>query len=68
MTGTTPLPYKKTDKTPNLGFVDQSDDIRGGMGIEGLIEPREVRAGRRHADHRRIDDDDLPGVRDHAAA
>jgi hypothetical protein len=30
------LPYKKTDKTPNLGFVDQSDDIRGGMGIEGL--------------------------------
>ena len=37
MTGTAPLPYKKTDKTPNLGFVDQSDDIRGGMGIEGLM-------------------------------
>ena len=36
MTGSAPLPYKKTDKTPNLGFVDQSDDIRGGMGIEGL--------------------------------
>ena len=36
MTGTAPLPYRKTDKTPNLGFVDQSDDIRGGMGLEGL--------------------------------
>ena len=35
MTGS-PLPYQKTDKTPNLGFVDQTDDIRGGMGIEGL--------------------------------
>ena len=38
MTGSAPLPYKKTDETPNLGFVDQSDDIRGGMGIEGLVE------------------------------
>ena len=37
MTGKTPLPYKKTDKTPNLGYVDQADDIRGGMGIEGLL-------------------------------
>ena len=38
MTGRTPLPYKKTDKTPNLGFVDQSDDIRGGMALDGLLE------------------------------
>ena len=37
-TGNAPLPYKKTDATPNLGVVDQSDDIRGGMGIEGLAE------------------------------
>ena len=37
MTGQAPLPYKKTDKTPNLGFVDASDDIRGGMGLEGLL-------------------------------
>jgi hypothetical protein len=37
MTGRTPLPYKKTDRTPNLGYVDESDDIRGGMGIEGLL-------------------------------
>lgn len=31
-----PLPYKKTAKTPNLGFPDSADDIRGGMGLEGL--------------------------------
>jgi hypothetical protein len=33
-----PLPYKKTAETPNLGALDQSDDIRGGMGVEGLYE------------------------------
>ena len=38
MTGSSPLPYRKTDATPNLGYVDQSDDIRGGMGVEGLVE------------------------------
>jgi hypothetical protein len=37
-TGSTPLPYKKTAEFPNLAFVDSSDDIRGGMGIEGLAE------------------------------
>ncbi len=37
-TGKTPLPYRKTDETPNLGFLDSSDDIRGGMGLEGLAE------------------------------
>src|SRR5262249_57484773 len=37
-TGNAPLPYKKTPETPNLAFVDSSDDIRGGMGIEGLAE------------------------------
>ncbi|MBC7673071.1 MAG: hypothetical protein H7247_11675, partial [Polaromonas sp.] len=37
MTGTLPLPYRKTDATPNLGYMDQSDDIRGGMGIDGLM-------------------------------
>ncbi|MCU0622789.1 MAG: hypothetical protein MUF53_02860 [Gemmatimonadaceae bacterium] len=35
-TGDTPLPYRKSDKTPHLGVNDQSDDIRGGMGVEGL--------------------------------
>ncbi len=38
MTGGAPLPYRKTADTPNLGFVDQSDDIRGGMGLPGLLE------------------------------
>jgi hypothetical protein len=36
--GGAPLPYRKSDATPNLGANDQSDDIRGGMGIEGLAE------------------------------
>src|SRR5687768_13552702 len=36
-----PFPYRKTDKTPNLGAQDQADDIRGGMGIEGLMELHE---------------------------
>jgi len=36
-TGKLPLPYKKTAKFPNLGVEDQSDDIRGGMGFDGLV-------------------------------
>ncbi|HEV2689366.1 MAG TPA: M14 family zinc carboxypeptidase [Bryobacteraceae bacterium] len=36
--GPDPIPYKKSDLTPNLGVNDSSDDIRGGMGIEGLAE------------------------------
>ena len=32
------IPYKKTALTPNLGVEDASDDIRGGMGVEGLTE------------------------------
>jgi hypothetical protein len=37
-TGNTPLPYKKTTDTPNLGAIDSTDDIRGGMGFQGLTE------------------------------
>ncbi|MFB3854652.1 MAG: M14 family zinc carboxypeptidase [Vicinamibacterales bacterium] len=36
MTGE-PIPYKKTELTPNLGVQDSADDIRGGMGFEGLV-------------------------------
>ncbi len=36
--GSQPIPYKKTAETPNLGGMDSSDDIRGGMGMEGLQE------------------------------
>ena len=36
--GKAPLPYQRTAATPNLGALDQSPDIRGGMGVEGLME------------------------------
>jgi len=39
-TGAAPLPYKKSAETPNLGSLDQADDIRGGMGWDGLMELR----------------------------
>ncbi len=35
--GELPLPYKRTEQTPNLGGVDEADDIRGGMGLEGML-------------------------------
>ncbi len=36
-----PVPWKKSDLTPNLGTSpDQTDDIRGGMGLEGLMNIR----------------------------
>ena len=38
MTGELPLPYRKSAETPNFGYMDESDDIRGGMGLEGLLE------------------------------
>ncbi|MEI9974524.1 MAG: hypothetical protein WDO73_22250 [Ignavibacteriota bacterium] len=38
ISGPNPIPYKKSDLTPNLGALDSSDDIRGGMGFEGLLE------------------------------
>lgn len=38
MTGKSPVPYKKSAETPNLGGIDETDDIRGGMGYEGLQE------------------------------
>jgi hypothetical protein len=41
VSGTAPIPYKKTDLTPNLGVQDSSDDIRGGMGFEGLMNLRQ---------------------------
>jgi hypothetical protein len=37
-TGSAPLPYRKTAETPNLAVLDSSDDIRGGMGIDGLAK------------------------------
>jgi hypothetical protein len=37
LSGAEPIPYKKSELTPNLGAQDQADDIRGGMGMEGLL-------------------------------
>jgi len=36
MNGDVPIPYKKSALTPNLGALDSADDIRGGLGIDGL--------------------------------
>jgi hypothetical protein len=33
-----PRPYKKSDQLPNVGSVDSTDDMRGSIGVEGLME------------------------------
>jgi hypothetical protein len=33
-----PRPYKKSELTPNVGAVDSTDDMRGSIGVEGLME------------------------------
>ncbi|MBA3948419.1 MAG: hypothetical protein H0X44_00545 [Acidobacteria bacterium] len=44
--GPKPLPYTKTDEFRFLGEYGSSDDIRGGIGIEGVLElERFVQAG-----------------------
>jgi hypothetical protein len=41
-----PIPWKKTAETPNIGILDQTDDIRPGMGWEGIEHLEQfVRAG-----------------------
>jgi len=37
LTGKTPMPYKSTKEFPSLGLPDSTDDVRGGMGIDGLM-------------------------------
>jgi zinc carboxypeptidase len=36
--GNEPRPYKKTEETPHLGIQDSTDDMRGGLGYDGLQE------------------------------
>jgi hypothetical protein len=36
--GNEPRPYMKTELTPNVGAVDSTDDMRGSIGVEGLME------------------------------
>ena len=35
--GTEPIPWKKTEVTPNLGFQDETDDMRGGLELKGVL-------------------------------
>jgi hypothetical protein len=35
-----PIPWKNTPQTPNLGRIDQTDDMRPGMGLEGAAALR----------------------------
>ena len=42
----TPIAYKKSDQFKNLGMYGESDDITGGMGLEGVAElDKFVKAG-----------------------
>ena len=39
--GSDPIPFKNSGLTPSFGLApDQADDIRGGMGLEGLLNIR----------------------------
>ena len=52
-----PLPYTKSPDFPSLGVYGESDDIRGGMGLEGVLELQKfVEAGGidRHARRREL--------------
>ena len=33
-----PIPWKKTALTPNLGGTDETDDMRPGLGYDGLMK------------------------------
>jgi hypothetical protein len=46
VTGDKPLPWKKTDLTPNIGAEDSTDDMRGGLELDGVMHLRDfVRDG-----------------------
>ena len=37
LAGDSPMPWKKTDVTPNLGRQDSTDDMRGGLELQGVL-------------------------------
>lgn len=44
--GDRPLPWKKTELTPNIGAEDSTDDMRGGLELDGVMHLRDfVRDG-----------------------
>jgi hypothetical protein len=36
-----PIPWQKSEITPNWGFIDETPDIRGGLGFEGVAHLRQ---------------------------
>ena len=46
LSGDKPMPWKKTDLTPNIGVEDSTDDMRGGLELDGILHLRDfVRDG-----------------------
>ena len=44
--GDKPMPWKRTDLTPNIGVEDSTDDMRGGLELDGVLHLRDfVRDG-----------------------
>ena len=44
--GDKPLPWKRTELTPNIGVEDSTDDMRGGLELDGVLHLRDfVRDG-----------------------
>ena len=41
VTGDKPMSWKKTELTPNLGRQDSTDDMRGGIELEGVLHLRD---------------------------
>ena len=41
LSGTKPLPWKKTELTPNIGSEASTDDMRGGIELDGVIHLRD---------------------------
>ncbi|HSA96311.1 MAG TPA: M14 family zinc carboxypeptidase [Acidobacteriota bacterium] len=41
LSGDKPLPWKKTPLTPNIGVEDSTDDMRGGLELDGVLHLRD---------------------------
>ncbi len=41
LTGDKPIPWKKTDLTPNIGRQASTDDMRGGLELDGILHLRD---------------------------
>ncbi len=37
VTGDEPIPWRRTDLTPNIGAQDETDDMRGGLELQGVM-------------------------------